>query len=492
MITDQKRSFKIEAFLPWLIFAVAFAWRSSFISIRDISLDEPFTIFHAQKSIREILKMTLTTDSTPPFFMILLHFWIKLFGIGQFAVRSLPLIFNSLTPVFIYLLGKKLSNTWGGLISAFMFIISYYQFYFGTEARAYPLLWCATASSMYYLFSVLKDPVKRIYWIGLLISNIVVVYSHYFGWFVIFMEFVVAIICFKNRTAFKRIILNLILSSIAFAPMIRIFIYTFLTSKDHTWVRPPSNYEYWNQLIYLLNGHTAILTFGILFASGIIVYLIFKKSRKLTSYTLLLFVFWFVPYNIMFFVSSKVPMFVDRYILFNSIGLYLFTGTFLALLFEKPGFLAPIAGIILIYAMSTGIHFNSNEYGFREVRQAVNYLKKTEKGNSAILIHPRWTDLGFMYYYNKEIFSNVDKYDSLLDANKIYPVWGIKDARERIKNHGSGQMLYYQDGSQATDPDNTIFHYLDSIAVRIDSVYFPQSFYISAFDLKKDSVNIIN
>ncbi len=489
-MTGHKRSLNIETYLPWLIFAVTFAWRFYYIPLRDISLDEPFTIFHAQESIGRILKLPSMNEPNPPLFMLLMHIWVKLFGIGQYSVRSLPLVFNALNAVFIYLLGKKLSNTWGGLIAAGMFIISIYQFFFGTEARTYSLLLCATASAMYYLFSLQINSSKRIYFVGLIISNLVLIYSHYFGWFVVFMEFVTALICFRNTNALKKIFLVIVLTALSYLPMMKVVIKQFFISKDHTWVRPPSNYEYWNQLVFFMNGRNAIYTALILFGIGIVFYLIMTRQKKFPLYIVLLFVFWFMPYTIMFVVSEQVPMFENRHVTSNPAGLYLFTGTFLGYLFERLKLMIPLSGIVLIGVMSTGLHINSKDFGYREVQKAVSHLKSMEKEGSMILIHPHWTDLGFIYYFDKDIFMNVPKYDSLLQANKVYPVWGIKDAKERIKSHGSGQVLYYQDGSQANDPDNTIFHYLDSIAVRTDSVFFPQTFYISAFELKNDTVTI--
>ena len=492
MAVEGKKSFNPEIYLPWLIFAVTFLWRFYYIPLRDISLDEPFTIFHAQESIKDILALPTRNEPNPPLFMALMHFWIKIFGIGSYSVRSLPLFFNALNAVFIYLLGKKILNTWGGLIASGMFIISIYQFFFGTEARTYSLQLCATASAMYFLFSMLMEPSKRRYKIGLFVSNLVLIYSHYFGWFVVFMEFITVMICFRNTKTLKKTLLVLLLTAISYLPMLKIVINQFFISKDHTWVRPPSNYEFWNQLVFFMNGRNAIYTAFILFGAGIIFYLLMTRKKKFPLYILLLFVFWFTPYSIMFLVSGKVPMFENRYVMYNSVGLYLFTGTFLAWLFERWKPAAIFAGTVLIGVMATGLQINSKEFGYREVNKTVNYLKGKEKEGAIILIHPRWTDLGFVYYYDKGIFRNVPKYDSLLQANSIFPVWGIKDAKERIKAHGTGQVIYYQDGSQANDPDNTIFRYLDSIAVRTDSIFFPQTFYVSTFELKTDSVIAID
>ncbi len=45
-----------------------------FIGARDICLDEPFTIFHAQNNVLDILKLPAQNEPNPPMFMLLLHF----------------------------------------------------------------------------------------------------------------------------------------------------------------------------------------------------------------------------------------------------------------------------------------------------------------------------------------------------------------------------------------------------------------------------------
>ena len=482
------QTFKTENYVPWLIFMVTFALRFYFIPLRDISLDEPFTIFHAQESIGKILKLPSMNEPNPPLFMLLLHFWIKVFGIGQYGARSLSLIFNALNAVFIYLLAKKLSNIRGGLIAAGMFMVSIHQFYFGTEARTYSLLLCATSSAMYYLFSLLIEPSKRKFTAGLILSNLVLVYSHYFGWFTVFMELVTVLICFRNSAALKRTLVVLAITGLAYLPMMKIVIKQFFISKNQTWLRPPSNNEYWNQLVFFMNDRYTIFTACLLLAAGIFYYLFSTRQKKFPVYIYLLFLFWFLPYTIMFLVSGRVPMFENRYVIFNSLGLFVFTATGLAWLFERGKLLILITGIILLSVMSSGLPIHSKEFGYREVQKAVLHLKAIRKKESIILIHPHWTHLGFAYYYNMDMFRNVSKYDSLLKADSVFPVWDITDAREKIKTNGRGQILYYQDGSIGNDPANTIFHYLDSIAVRTDSVFFPQTFYISAFELKTDSI----
>src|SRR3989344_2939011 len=58
--------------------------------------DEAFSYLLAQKSIIDIIRLT-AQDFNPPFYYIMLHFWISIFGKSEIALRSLSFVFFALT-----------------------------------------------------------------------------------------------------------------------------------------------------------------------------------------------------------------------------------------------------------------------------------------------------------------------------------------------------------------------------------------------------------
>jgi mannosyltransferase len=87
---------------PWLIpvglLVLNFILKLLFLGRNDIALDEPFTVFWAQVEFPALFEM-LKTENNPPLFFLLLHFWIKIFGISAFSVRFLPLSSVHLQPL---------------------------------------------------------------------------------------------------------------------------------------------------------------------------------------------------------------------------------------------------------------------------------------------------------------------------------------------------------------------------------------------------------
>ena len=466
-----------KLYLPIILFFIAFCSKFFFITTRDICLDEPFTIFHAQFPVWDILSLPAQNEPNPPLFMLLLHFWIKLFGIDPISVRILPLLFNAITVVFIYAIGKKFFNLWTGLLASSIFILSTYHFYFGLETRTYSLLTMATTIALFYFLSLLETPNRKTI-IYLIITNSILIYSHYFGFFILLMQFIGGLFYLKNKKIILSIFIVLLSTGILFIPMISIVINQFFHSSKGTWVQPPTNADYYIQLWMFLNSKEIFLYVITTLLIGMTIMLLTKKLNfKVINFNfLIILLWWIVPYTIMFFVSFKMPIFINRYILFNTIGLYLFIAIIVNLFFEKKlSYL--IGGLLIIYSFKD-LEINSKEFYYREIKNVVKKVKDNSTKNNLILLYPQWALLGFMYYFDRKIFENVQKYDSLLATKNVYPVWNLDEAKEKISDFKTQKIVYVQDGQLG---DYAIYQYLDSNFIIKDSVFYPQCFQVGVF-----------
>lgn len=466
-----------KIYLPITLFLVSFVTKFLYINTRDICLDEPFTIFHAQFTVWDILSLPAHNEPNPPLFMLVLHFWIKLFGIDPISVRTLPLLFNAITVVFIYAIGKKFFNLWTGILASGIFLLSTYHFYFGLETRTYSLLSMASAMALFYFLSVLQEP-KRKTIIYLILVNSILIYSHYFGFFILLMQFISGLFYIKNKKIILSIFIVLLGTGIAFIPMISIVIKQFFYSSKGTWVQPPTNADYYIQLWMFLNSKEIFMfTLSTLLIGAILAFFTKKiKFNTLNLKFLIILLWWIVPYTIMFFVSFKMPIFINRYILFNTIGLYLFVAVFITLFFKQK--LSYLIGCILIIYLFKDLKINSKEFYYREIKNVVNKVKTHSTKNNLILIYPQWAHLGFMYYYDRKIFENYVKYDSLLTTKNVYPVWSIYEAKDKIALFQNKRIIYVQDGQIG---DYGIYHYLDSNFTVKDSLFYPQCFQFGVF-----------
>ncbi len=467
-------------YIPAALFITSFIWKYINIGARDICIDEPFTIFHAQESLKSIFSLPSQNEPHPPLFMAIMHFWIKLFGIGPYSVRAIPIFFNSLTVVFLYFTGKKFWGAWSGIIASGLFVFSTYHFYFGADTRAYSMLSCATAASLYYFFAISREPEKISYRLQLIVANLFLAYSHYFGWFVIGMQLISSLLYLRNKKIIRSIGIVIFSTVIFYIPMFIVLIKQFLISSKGTWVQPPNSSEYLNQIKWFLNSHIGYRAALFLFIAGILVAVISKIEIKKWRDVLVLFIWWGIPYSFMFFISAKIPMFTNRYILFNSIGFYMFIGGALSFLFKKTKILLPVASAVLLFAVCSKMY--TGDFAVRKIKDSANYLKTKVDENSMVLIHPQWANLGFMYYYAPEIFKDAGNYYQLLNQNKIYPAWSITDAQRVIENDRPQKVIYYQNNSTSIDASNAIYTYLDSAYHCSNSESFDGGLTVSVFE----------
>ena len=468
--------------VPFLLFSIGFLWKIFFITHRDVCLDEPYTIFYAQQSIGDILALPAKGEPNPPLFMLLLHFWIKLFGIGITAVRMLPLIFSSLTVVVLYLTGKRFFSIWTGLIASGMFLLSNFHFFHGLEVRTYSLLSLATALSLYFYLRLIKEPGNVKLLIALVLSNLAMVYSHYFGWFVVFMQFIAGFLYLKDKHVVKSLLIALGVSFLAYLPFFLILIRQFFKSSQGSWIEPPgSNMEYFYQINLLLNHKEVINALIWIFAAGV-GFTIYKKSwKRLPKELLVLFMWWFVPYTIMFLVSFKIPVFITRYLLFNSVGMYLFVGACIVSLFNRHKVLVPLAGAVVLALMANRMRILPEDFSYREVKNATRFVKKNYQPGSIIITHPRWDALGFTYYFDSSIFKDEKHFDNRLSENLIFPVYEWEKVESIVEETSPQRIIYYLNGPAPGDDDG-IYQYLSKQYELSDSVFYPQTLTIFIFD----------
>ena len=161
--------------------------KAFYLDANPIDMDEPFSIFHAQMGVSEIIQ-ALKNGNNPPLYEIFLHFWIKLFGISPVSVRMPSLLFALINVLFVYLIAKQFINTKVAIISTLLITFSSFHLFFAHEARVYALFALLTTISFYLFFLIVDKKAKISTYIFLLLTYVCLVYSHYFGIVVIGLQ----------------------------------------------------------------------------------------------------------------------------------------------------------------------------------------------------------------------------------------------------------------------------------------------------------------
>lgn len=178
--------------------------------------DEIFSVHAAEHDWTDLFWFVAQDLIHPPLFYVLLKIWISIGGESLFWLRFFPVVFSIAALAPFILLCRELKLNYPTIALALTFfavngsVIKYTQ-----EVRMYSVLLCFALVSAWLFARFLN--LGKSFW-ALTIVNILLVYTHYFGWFVVLSE--VAAIFVLQRIKVKQIILMFGVNLIAFAPWI--------------------------------------------------------------------------------------------------------------------------------------------------------------------------------------------------------------------------------------------------------------------------------
>ncbi len=390
-----------------------------------LSLDEPFSVFYAQMNVMDIIH-ELLKGNNPPLWEIILHYWIRVFGTGTASVRFLPLIFSSLTAVVLFITGKRFFTYQIGIIASLLFTFSNYHLFFSHEARVYPLFCLLTTISVYYFLSYIKQSYQWKYLIIITITNIVLCYAHYFGFFVLFIEFLWALCFVKHeKRIFYTFLLSLVVFLVAYIPIINIFITRLNDSVSHgTWLSPVNGDSWFFLLGFWSNNRLNLILFLVpLLISLILLIRNLILQYQQTIFTALVFGWFWIPFLLMYFISFRIPMFLDRYLIYISPAFYLMLPISLNMLKIKPVQKKTLLYISVLLMM---VSFKFNISNGREFDKIAFKIKEMKMPGTEVYYCPPWFDLNIMYYYDSSIFQNPNTFTSLMAREEFYPIYNFE------------------------------------------------------------------
>ncbi len=164
--------------------------------------DEIFSVHAAGHSWDSILWFVSLDLIHPPLFYVLLKLWIGIGGESVFWLRLFPVIF-SVVAIFPFLsLCRELKlGKWTQVVALFLLAINGSLIKYAQEVRMYSLLMCL---SLFLIWLFARYFVKGKSFLPLVIVNVLMVYTHYFGWFVVLSE--VLLIVWFQRIKWRRIV----------------------------------------------------------------------------------------------------------------------------------------------------------------------------------------------------------------------------------------------------------------------------------------------
>mgnify|MGYP000667840667 CR=1 FL=1 len=295
-----------------------------FFFAQSLWRDEAFSYFLAKKNIFEIIFLT-AKDFNPPLYYLLLHFWIKIFGSSEIAIRSLSLVFYWATIYVVFLLLTEILKVKEKFILT-LFLITFALnplfLYYAFEARNYTLF---SFLSFWSSYAFLKEDKKKY-----IIASFLGLFTHYFMIFV-FLSQILTYLIFKKK--FKKIKLNYFFYLASF--LILWFFFVFIQNEkiigDRFWIKKPDFFMIKNLFGILFTGFEKDFGFSYkkmgflsLFITFLIIYGFFiKKNTQKPIFFYLFFNGVFIPLFVII-VSYFKPIFLPRYLISSSLLMLIF------------------------------------------------------------------------------------------------------------------------------------------------------------------------
>lgn len=161
-----------------LIMVLAAALRFYQIDSPHLDADESLTVELANLEFGTLLEEL--QNGRPPVQIILLHFWMRLFGTSDLASRGLSAVIGVLSVPFVYLIGNRLFGRDVGLVSAILLALGFAHIFHSQEVRYYSVLAFMVLVAAHFYIRAL-DTGRRQDFALFTVFSILAVYTHYYA-----------------------------------------------------------------------------------------------------------------------------------------------------------------------------------------------------------------------------------------------------------------------------------------------------------------------
>lgn len=387
-----------------LLILIGLELRLVFIDL-PLWYDEAQSVLIAKMSFPfEINKYLLNIDMQhTPLYFYLLHFWIKIFGENDIALRILSLIFSLATIPCIYKLAKNFVSKKFALIAPLLMVFNTFNIIYSTEVRMYSIIIFLTVLSMNYLLEYLNtDSTKSL--IKLTVTNLLMPYT-LVGAFVFVIAQIISTLAVyaKSRNLKKYLISNLFLFILLIPYFITIigfylkrseFLLSHVTDFSisntfgifQNFLAPDCGTIYWATLNpFYINLYTVIYIFLPLFFAVYLIYLAIKNSDDKTLFLSLITLVTFGAFVL--FAINKTIVLAPRYLVFISPLLLILLVSGLSKI-KKSFAVAFIAYYILFSTIFVYTNTNVKTLKTNSLMASVEFIKFQKLTNKDMVIMP--------------------------------------------------------------------------------------------------------
>lgn len=447
------------------------------LELFPIALDEPFTFFHAQLPLSDLLT-EIGKGNNSPLHFVLLHFWIEWFGNSPFAIRMLSVLFSLILIAVLYLLARKITNRTISILIAGFFIFSRLNHYIAMEARMYGLFTLLFLLILYYLYGFIFEQKKSIF--QLAIFNALLLYTHYLGAIIIVMEIGAVVVFYKHLSKKKWIEMGatFLLGGLLFVPGILFFFSRVdAFTSNGTWVPTTNFVDLWVNLIKFFNNEFAFFT-----TIGILVLLVFFKFKSrekvIAEKGIVFWSYWFFGLYLLFFLISLLlqPIFIIRYLQFLTIPLYLLLGQIFSIYYPKE----LNRNWVFLLVIPLGLSFKIIPETNRETDVLIRYVQELKTKEAVVYFCPPHYNYTIAYHLGE---GSMESPFDLMHRIRNKGYYGIYNAAEI--DFSASAIVFIDFEGEFLYPNNEILETLDQKMSYLSSRAFEGNFNVYHYEQRK-------
>ena len=314
-----------------LVFVILRFWKIGTFSLWG---GEAFTMIGVQMGWSDMFAYIIDDIVHPPLFYILLKLWVAIGGESTVWLKLFPVISGVALVVPFYLLCRELGLKLREMsLALFLAAVNGYLIHYAQELRMYSLFTFFAMCSFWLFVKFFKAEKQATgVVVGLTVVNLLAIYTHYYGWLVVGMEFLFLLIWRRRKIIiFGMSIIFLLLS---FSPWAYLVIQEARSigglEKNLDWIPKPDLIDILNFYV-TLNGPLGsryvkllgLFLFGlppILWSWKVIRSDFKSQSDDAISFSWLALLS-FLPVIAIFLISQKLAqaVWIDRYFIFIAV-----------------------------------------------------------------------------------------------------------------------------------------------------------------------------
>lgn len=438
--------------------------------------DEGASISAAQKPMGALLQMATVVDAVHLLYYFILKFWINIFGISEFATRSLSALAVSFTSVAIIWAIKPISNKSVSMVAGFIYPLLPIALWMSTDARSYGLAALLFTLAVGAFIRMKNGSLK--WQISFLITAVLSVYMFMFSILGLLGVILYGILHKEYQYKGKIISLSLIFLLLS-APLVAL---ARTQSGQVAWIPEVAVKELFQIVLYdqYFSGNRGVSWIFLVLAVAVIIYIMRKGGLKDiaiicmavlgfptmllvlseiifgNSYYQVRYLSFTIPFAAVissvgiFVISESVCKFFAKWINYNFLSIRAILMVLLSCLIFLP------SGVEYGYSFRSNISATSS---WKEVRMFLN--ENSNFGDALVMYSPHMLAMQDAYpeiLDNLVLINEIDKTKwphmdgifevksgaisrSMIESSPSNVIWYVSDAYVRQQIDSSGQII---------------------------------------------------